>query len=76
MTQRTNQDEAALISPREAALISGVVTRTLARLADRGDLTRVTPTGSRHRRYLRAEIEALTTPSQATTATATEDAAS
>ena len=59
MTQRTKQDESALVAPREAAAIAGVSTRTLARMADRGLLRSSTPSGSRHRRYVRAEIAAL-----------------
>ena len=66
MTKRTTQDESALLSPREAALVAGISTRTLARMADRGDLQTTTPTGSRHRRYFRAEVVALTSPSEAT----------
>jgi excisionase family DNA binding protein len=66
MTKRTTQDESALMSPREASLLAGISTRTLARMADRGDIRSTTPTGSRHRRYFRAEVTALTTASEAT----------
>ena len=64
MTQRTNQAETALISPREAAAIAGVTTRTLARMAARGELSTAKPTGSTHRRYMRSQIVALTVVSE------------
>lgn len=50
-----------MTSPRVAAALLGVTTRTIDRMAKRGDLHPVTlPSG--HRRYLRSEIEALAKP--------------
>ncbi|MFC7766596.1 helix-turn-helix domain-containing protein [Leucobacter soli] len=49
------------IAPREAAALLGISTRTVARWADTGKLHPVTlPSG--HRRYRRAEVEALVKP--------------
>lgn len=50
-----------LIAPTAVAQLLGVTTRTIDRMAKRGDLHPVTlPSG--HRRYLRSEIEALAKP--------------
>lgn len=50
-----------LIAPTVVAQLLGVTTRTIDRMAKRGDLNAVTlPSG--HRRYLRSEVEALAKP--------------
>lgn len=62
MTKRKSHDNRCdVISPAEAARISGLTPSGLARMADRGDLTASKPGGT-HRRYLRSEIEALAKP--------------
>lgn len=63
MPKRTNHTEADrdTITPAEAAQIAKLTPSYLARLANRGRLTVSKPGGS-HRRYLRAEIEALAAP--------------
>lgn len=64
VTDMTNQQRIAAespLSPREVALVLGVSTRTVSRMADSGQLHPVTlPSG--HRRYDRAEVEALAKP--------------
>lgn len=58
-TKRTHSDEASeYLSPAAAAEFISVTVRSLARMADRGDLKAIQlPSG--HRRYLRSDIEAL-----------------
>lgn len=60
MTTKRNQiDAEELLTPGEAAAELGVAVRSLARIADRGDIGSVKlPSG--HRRYRREDIEALT----------------
>lgn len=66
MTKLTTQNESTPMSirPAEAALIAGLTTMQLARMADRGQITCSRPSGT-HRRYVRAEIEALAQPVEA-----------
>ena len=62
MANRDEQREPErLITPAEAARISGLTPGGLARMADRGQLTEIRPTGT-HRRYRRTEVEALAKP--------------
>ncbi|WP_143469870.1 MerR family transcriptional regulator [Leucobacter sp. OAMSW11] len=61
MTERDDHNERELIRPAEAARISGLTPGGLAAMADRGKLTAPRPGGT-HRRYVRAEIEALAAP--------------
>ncbi|WP_217584275.1 helix-turn-helix domain-containing protein [Microbacterium sp. GbtcB4] len=56
MTVRPTHDE--WVTPGVAAEALGVSLSTLARLADRGDIRAIRPTGS-HRRYAAADIEAI-----------------
>jgi excisionase family DNA binding protein len=56
-------DNGEYISPGEAAAIAFVTTKTLARFADTGKIKSIRP-GS-HRRYLRADVEALLAPTAA-----------
>lgn len=58
MTKRTNQTRSDLVAPGEASKIAGLAPATLAKMADRGQLSSSRPGGT-HRRYLRSEIEAL-----------------
>lgn len=46
------------LTPGEAAAALGVGLSTLARMADRGDLRAIRPTGG-HRRYRAEDVEAL-----------------
>lgn len=63
MEKHDNQGDtqSPLIRPAEAANISGLTPGGLAKMADRGDLTLIKPSGT-HRRYSRVEIEALAKP--------------
>lgn len=49
------------LTPSRASVISGLTPDHLARMANAGKLTASKPGGS-HRRYVRAEIEALAEP--------------
>ncbi len=49
------------LTPQRAKILCGLSTDQLARMADAGKLT-VSKPGGTHRRYLRAEIEALAKP--------------
>ena len=54
----TDQADSDYLPPREAAKVLHVTTRTLARMAERGDIDVITlPSG--HRRYSRASLVAL-----------------
>ena len=58
MTNQTTQDSEAYIAPGDAARIAFVTTKTLGRMAERGDIRSFTlPSG--HRRYSREDVEAL-----------------
>lgn len=57
MTEMTNSPKPDYITPGEAARIAYLTPKTLSRLADEGKITSIRP--GRHRRYLRADIEAL-----------------
>lgn len=63
MTQMTNSPQpdttAEYITPGEASRIVYLSTRTLSRLADEGKIASIRP--GKHRRYLRSDVEALTT---------------
>ena len=62
MTKRAAQNEPGdTVRPAEAAAITGLHRYTLARMADRGQLT-VSKPGGTERRYLRSEVEALAKP--------------
>lgn len=57
-TNRNHYDSGELIHPGEAAAMLKVAVRSLARMAERGDIESITlPSG--HRRYHREEIAAL-----------------
>lgn len=57
-TIRNHSDSEELLHPGEAAGMLKVAVRSVARMAERGDIDSVTlPSG--HRRYYRAEIEAI-----------------
>lgn len=59
-TERTQNVTLDLIHPGEAAAMLKVAVRSLARMAERGDIESITlPSG--HRRYHREEIQALAT---------------
>lgn len=60
---RTNGDPEP-ITPAAASKITGLTPTQLARLGDRGVLTVSRPSGT-HRRYVRAEVEALAQPIKA-----------
>lgn len=60
-TDKQSLDKSERIAPREVAKILGVSTRTVSRMADAGELHAI-PLPSGHRRYVRAEIEALAQP--------------
>lgn len=72
MNQVTNSPEVApqaeFITPAAAARIAFLTPKTLSRLADEGKIQSIRP--GTHRRYLRADVEAL-----ATADTASEGAA-
>jgi excisionase family DNA binding protein len=51
-------DRSEWITPGDAAKMLGISTRTLARMAERHDITPVT-LPSKHRRYRRTDIERL-----------------
>lgn len=58
MTKRTSYDAEPLLTPKEAAQMLHVATRTLQRMADRGDVRAVKlPSG--HRRYRVSDVEAI-----------------
>lgn len=61
MSKRTIQRASDLwMTPQQAASATGLTPSWLARMADEGKLTAARPGGTRsHRRYLRAEIDAL-----------------
>lgn len=65
MSQMTNSPEAdleaAYVAPQEAARIAFLSVRSLSRLADEGKIRTIRP--GKHRRYLRADVEALVAPS-------------
>ena len=64
MTDKQRLDDEAKLKPAEAAEVLRVSTRTLTRMADRGELSIIKlPSG--HNRYLRSEIELLAQPAQA-----------
>lgn len=50
--------ESEWITPAEAASALGVTTKTVARLADRGEIRAIKPGGTQ-RRYAAADIEAI-----------------
>lgn len=50
--------ESDWISPWDASKALGISQRTVARLADRGDIRAIRPTGG-HRRYYAPDIEAI-----------------
>ena len=57
-TIRTHGDSEELLHPGDAAAMLKVAVRSLARMAERGDIDSITlPSG--HRRYYRAQIAAL-----------------
>ena len=59
MTERTTEDASEYLTPRAASERAAVHPRTLARLAEQGKIRSYTlPSG--HRRYNRADVEALT----------------
>jgi len=61
MAIETNQDKTDWLRPAEVAAELGVSTKTVTRMDARGDLTPLRlPSG--HRRYSRAEVEALAHP--------------
>lgn len=61
MTDKQRLDDEAKLKPAEAAEALRVDTRTLTRMANRGELSIIKlPSG--HHRYLRAEIERLAQP--------------
>lgn len=69
MTNRTEQSESDYLTPAEASEITSLHTRTLARLADAGDLEAFyLPSG--HRRYRRSDINRLLTQRPKTEAVA------
>ena len=61
MTQMTNSPEAdtkaEYITPQEASQIAFLSVKSLSRLADEGKIRTIRP--GNHRRYLRADVEAL-----------------
>lgn len=58
MAKETNLDTSDLMRPAEAALVLGIHTKTLTRMALSGSIKSVTlPSG--HRRYFREDINAL-----------------
>jgi hypothetical protein len=59
MANQANQSSSDFVSPSEASRLVGMSPRTLARMADQNRITVAHPTGTRHRRYVRAEILAL-----------------
>lgn len=60
MTNKELPDEAeTLVMPAEAARMLHVTTKTLQRMAIRGDIRAVTLPSSNHRRYRLADIKAL-----------------
>ena len=62
MTNPTTQRKGNWVTPREASQITGLTPAGLAKMADQERLTAVRPGGT-HRRYVRAEVEALVAPS-------------
>lgn len=73
MPNKPNTDDVAFerITPAEASRITGLSQKQLGRMADKGVIECARPSGT-HRRYLRAELEALVapvTPARATGAT-------
>lgn len=58
MPQRPNPAPGDLLTPAEAAAIAGVTTRTIHRYGTDGLLGFIT-LPSRHRRYIRQDVEAL-----------------
>lgn len=61
MTKSTSDSTTEYITPGEASRIAFVTPRTMTRLAKRGTVrTLALPSG--HRRYLRADVEALLNP--------------
>lgn len=57
MPKQTNHAEVEYISPGAASKIAFLSIKTLSRLADKGEIGSIRP--SSHRRYLRADVEAL-----------------
>lgn len=58
MAKETNLDTSDLLRPAEAALLLGIHTKTLTRMAQAGSIKSVLlPSG--HRRYVREDIDAL-----------------
>ena len=57
MEQMNNSPQQDYITPREAARIAYLSVKSLSRLADEGKIRTIRP--GKHRRYLRADIEAL-----------------
>ncbi|WP_430600294.1 hypothetical protein [Brevibacterium sp. K72] len=58
MTNQTTHDSDAYVPPGAAARIAFVTTKTLIRMAERGDIRSFTlPSG--HRRYHREDLEAI-----------------
>lgn len=61
MSQMTNSPEtdsqAIYVTPQEASRIAYLSVRSLSRLADEGKIRTIRP--GKHRRYFRADVEAL-----------------
>lgn len=57
MTDRTETDTSAWMSPCDAAAALGVTVKTVARMADAGKLRVIRP--GAHRRYVAADVAAL-----------------
>lgn len=59
MTERTTQADPRWVTPAVAAEALGITTTHLARLADKGVIRAIRPSGEGgHRRYAEADIEA------------------
>ena len=57
-SQLPDSEQIIWITPAEAAGALGVTTKTVSRLADRGDIRAIRPGGTQ-RRYAAADIEAI-----------------
>lgn len=60
MPEWTSQAE-EYITPREAVALVPISAKTLQRLSDAGKIRTIRP-GGKHRRYARADVEALLSP--------------
>lgn len=62
MAERTSEAAAEYITPAEAARIAFLSTKQISRFADAGRIRHIRP--GKHRRYLRADVEALVAPTR------------